>query len=78
MILFYNKLNYYIKFFFNINIISIIIPVYNNEKYLSLCIKSILKQSFKNIEIICIDDGSTDNSFKILKKYSRLDYRFLY
>ena len=56
---------------------SIIIPVYNNEKYLSFCIKSILKQSLKNIEIICIDDGSTDNSFKVLKKYARLDYRLL-
>lgn len=56
---------------------SIIIPVYNKEKYISLCIKSILKQSLKNIEIICIDDGSTDNSFKILKKYARLDYRLL-
>lgn len=75
IIFFGNLLKNHIKIFLNINVLSIIIPVYNNEKFLSLCINSILRQTLKNIEIICIDDGSIDNSFKILKKYSMLDYR---
>ena len=57
---------------------SIIIPMYNAEKTLDKCLKSILSQSFKNFEIICIDDGSTDNTAIALKKYSdiRLKYFF--
>ncbi|WP_019156025.1 glycosyltransferase [Robertmurraya massiliosenegalensis] len=50
-------------------ILSIIIPVYNVEAYIRKCIESILNQTYKNIEIIAIDDGSTDNSLKILKQY---------
>jgi len=50
--------------------VSIIIPVYNAEKYLEECINSALNQTFQDIEIIAVDDGSTDNSPKILKKYS--------
>lgn len=50
--------------------VSIIIPVYNAEKYLQECVDSCLKQSYKNIEIIAVDDGSTDDSSKILKSYS--------
>lgn len=45
--------------------ISIIVPVYNAEKYLNRCIDSILKQTFTDLEIILVDDGSTDNSLKI-------------
>ena len=56
--------------------ISIIIPIYNSEKYLEECLKSLIYQTFKNFEIICINDGSTDNSFKILKKFEKLDERF--
>ncbi len=50
--------------------VSIVIPVYNAEKYLQECIDSCLKQTYQDIEIIGIDDGSTDNSAKILKSYS--------
>ena len=48
---------------------SIIVPVYNAEKYLDNCISSILKQSFSNYELILIDDGSTDGCFEICEKY---------
>ncbi len=57
--------------------ISIIIPVYNVEKYLQKCLDSILKQTFQNFEIICVDDSSTDNSLKILKEYKQKDDRFV-
>jgi len=50
--------------------VSIIIPVYNAEKYLEECLESAINQSYSDIEIIAVDDGSTDNSPKILKKYS--------
>ena len=55
--------------------ISVIIPVYNTEKYLSRCLDSIVNQTYKNLEIICINDGSTDNSLEILKKYAKKDKR---
>ena len=55
--------------------ISVIIPCYNVEKYLNECLDSIITQSFDDIEIICVDDGSTDNTPNILKEYERLDSR---
>ena len=55
--------------------VSIIIPVYNSEKHLKQCLDSILNQTFKDVEIICVDDGSTDNSAKILAEYSKADRR---
>jgi len=55
--------------------ISIIIPVYNSEKYLRACLDSVINQTFKDMEIICIDDGSTDGSGAILAEYARLDAR---
>ena len=57
--------------------VSIIIPVYNNEKYLKECIDSCINQTLQDIEIICIDDKSTDNSLKILKEYSLKDNRII-
>lgn len=56
--------------------VSIIIPVYNAEQYLNECLDSILEQTYSDMEIVCVDDGSTDKSFKILKKYQLNDRRF--
>jgi glycosyltransferase involved in cell wall biosynthesis len=55
--------------------ISIIVPVFNTEEYLPECIESILKQSYKDIEILLVDDGSVDSSLTICKKYERRDNR---
>lgn len=51
------------------DLISVIVPIYNVDKYLSRCIKSILNQTYKNLEIILVDDGSTDNSLVLCKKF---------
>lgn len=56
--------------------VSVIIPVYNVEKYLEKCLNSLQKQTLKDIEFICVDDGSTDNSLKILQKIASEDKRF--
>mgnify|MGYP000700762707 CR=1 FL=1 len=53
--------------------VSIIVPVYNEEKYLERCVKSIDNQSYKTIEILLIDDGSKDSSGKKIEEWSRLD-----
>lgn len=58
--------------------ISIIVPIYNGERYLERCIKSIKSQNHKNIEVILIDDGSNDNSQEICKKYEASDQRIKY
>lgn len=55
--------------------ISIIVPVYNVEKYLPECMDSIVNQTMKDIEIICVNDGSPDNSLSILEKYASIDER---
>lgn len=55
--------------------VSIIIPVYNTEKYLKRCLDSIINQTLENIEIICIDDCSQDNSLGVLKDYEKIDAR---
>lgn len=57
--------------------VSILVPVYNVEKYLDQCLNSLKNQTLKDIEIICINDGSTDNSLNIIKKYLEKDERFL-
>ncbi len=56
-------------------LISVIVPVFNVEKYLSRCISSIVNQTYKNLEIILIDDGSTDKSLKICKDWEKRDNR---
>lgn len=55
--------------------VSVIIPVYNVEKYLEECLDSVCNQTLTNIEIICVNDGSTDNSLDILKEYAKKDDR---
>lgn len=55
--------------------VSVIIPVYNAENYLANCLNSVINQSYKNIEIICVDDNSQDNSSNILAEYSLKDKR---
>lgn len=55
--------------------LSIIVPVYNVEKYLSKCLESLIKQTLKDIEIICVNDGSMDNSLAILKEFASKDSR---
>ena len=57
------------------NLISIVVPIYNAETYLNQCIKSIIEQSYKNIEIILINDGSTDDSGIICDEYAQKDIR---
>lgn len=55
--------------------ISIIVPIYNVEKYLRKCIDTIVNQTYKNLEIILVNDGSTDNSYKICEEYACKDKR---
>lgn len=55
--------------------VSVIVAVYNAEKYLKQCMDSIVGQTLKDIEIICVNDGSTDNSYEILKEYQQIDSR---
>lgn len=55
--------------------ISIILPIYNVQKYLSKCLDSVVNQTYQNLEIICVNDGSTDNSLQILEEYAQKDKR---
>ena len=55
--------------------VSVIIPVYNVEQYLRECLDSVVNQTLREIEIICVDDGSTDNSMAILKEFAKKDHR---
>lgn len=55
--------------------LSVIIPVYNTEKYLKQCLDSVVNQTFEDLEIICVNDGSTDRSQKILEEYAHSDSR---
>lgn len=55
--------------------ISVIVPVYNTQKYLNECLNSLINQTFQDIEIICINDGSTDDSLEVLNEFSKKDNR---
>ena len=57
--------------------VSVIIPIFNVEKYLKKSLDSVINQTLKEIEIIAIDDGSTDNSLNILKEYQNTDDRII-
>lgn len=57
--------------------VSIIIPIYNAEKFLSKCLDSVVNQTFRDIEIICVNDGSKDNSLNKLKEYQKKDDRII-
>ena len=59
-------------------VISIIIAVYNAERYIKRCLDSILNQTFNDFEVICINDGSSDDSRKIIKDYAQRDRRIVY
>ena len=56
-------------------LLSVIIPVYNTEKYLPRCLDSVINQTLREIEILCVDDGSTDSSPSVLQDYARRDPR---
>lgn len=53
--------------------VSIVVPIYNMEKYLSRCINSLISQSFGDIEIIAVNDGSTDSSINIIRDFAEKD-----
>ena len=57
--------------------VSVIVPIYNMEVYVKECLDSILRQTLKEIEVVCIDDGSTDRSWEILAEYAKADARIL-
>ncbi|OYX85618.1 MAG: hypothetical protein B7Y83_04165 [Flavobacteriales bacterium 32-34-25] len=61
----------------NNNLISVIIPVYNVSKYLRQCLDSVINQTYKNLEIILVNDGSTDDSLKICEEYKLIDNRIV-
>ncbi len=56
-------------------LVSVVIPVYNVEEYIAQCVQSVMKQTLKDIEIICIDDCGSDNSFKIVENFAKSDTR---
>lgn len=56
-------------------LVSVIVPIYNVALYLEGCIESIIKQSYSNLEIILVDDGSTDNCGQLCDRYAELDKR---
>ena len=61
----------------NTELVSIIVPVYNVEKYIKKCIESLISQNYKNIEIILVDDGSSDKSAEIIDTFAYIDSRII-
>ena len=61
----------------NSPVISVIIPVFNQERYLDQCVRSVLNQNFHDFEVILVNDGSTDRSLEICQKYVNCDSRFI-
>ncbi len=59
----------------NDKLVSVIIPVYNVEKYLSVCLDSVINQTYKNLEILCVNDASSDHSLTVLQMYAERDKR---
>lgn len=59
------------------DLISVLIPAYNVEKYLARCLRSVLQQTYQNLEIVIVDDGSTDNTFDLAKKFADQDARIV-
>ena len=57
--------------------ISVIIPIYNCEQYIEQCVRSVLRQTLKDLEVICVDDGSTDQSVQVLRELMRTDERII-
>ncbi|MFR4319285.1 MAG: glycosyltransferase family 2 protein [Eubacterium sp.] len=58
-------------------LISVVIPVYNAEKYIKRCLNSIMNQTYDNLQIVVVNDGSTDDTKKILEEYSNNDNRIV-
>ena len=59
------------------DLISVLIPAYNVQKYLGRCLRSVLKQTYQNLEIVVVDDGSVDNTYQIAKQYADSDSRIV-
>lgn len=57
----------------NVVDVSVVVPIYNVEKYLEKCLDSLCQQTFKNFEVICVNDGSLDKSEEIIDKYIKLN-----
>ena len=58
-------------------VVSVIIPTFNVEKYVEQCLRSLLEQTFREFEVICVDDGSSDGTIEIIKRIQAEDDRIL-